>query len=74
MTIPYIIEDHITHRQVEVPQEILVYCDDTTIDADRYDLRYLDCVYMQMGYYGNDSKQLKQFREKLYNKAAPVFD
>ena len=54
MTIPYYIENPITHVETEVPQEILYYCDNFTLDADRADLRYFDCVSMHMGYYGND--------------------
>ena len=29
-------------RQVEVPYEILEYCDSFTLDAERNDLRYID--------------------------------
>ena len=74
MTIPYIIEDPTTNKKVEVPYEILSYCDLTTIDSDREDLRYLDCVYMNMGYYGNDPRLLKQMRQRLFNKVYPVFE
>lgn len=41
------------------------------VDADRNDLRYLDCVYMHMGYYGNDPKRLKEFR---VNHVRPIFE
>ena len=71
MTVPYYIERD--YQQVKVPQEILYYCDDTTIDADREDLRYLDCVYMHMGYYGNDPDILKKFRKEYYNNPRPIF-
>ena len=74
MTVPYIIENHITHQKVEVPYEILYYCDHVTVDADREDLRYLDCVYMNLGYYGNDPNVLKQMREQLFNKIHPLFE
>ena len=40
------------YQQVEVPQEILRYCDQFTMDSHRNELKYLDCVYMNMGYYG----------------------
>ena len=43
----------INYQKVEVPQEILFYCDAFTVDATREELRYLDCVYMNMGLYGN---------------------
>jgi len=74
MTVPFIIEDHITHQKTEVPYEILSYCDLTTVDSDREDLRYLDCVYMNMGYYGNDPRLLKKMRERFFNKVYPVFE
>ena len=38
----------IDYQKVEVPQEILVYCDYFTVDATREDLRYIDCVYYNM--------------------------
>lgn len=74
MTVPFFIQDHITHQKTEVPYEILNYCDLYTIDADRKDLRYLDCVYMNMGYYGNDPRLLKLMRERLFKKVYPVFE
>ena len=73
MTVPVIIEHAITHQRTEVPYEIVRYCDDVTIDADREDLRYLDCVYMNMGYYGNDSKLLKRMRDEHFNNPRPIF-
>lgn len=73
MTVPYIIEDHVTHKKVEVPYEILNYCDLTTVDSNREDLRYLDCVYMNMGYYGNDPRLLRKMRQRLFNKVYPAF-
>ena len=73
MTVPYYIEHN--HKQVQVPQEILLYCDETTVDADRDDLRYLDCVYMNMGYYGNHPSLLKRMRNDWFNKQLrPVFE
>lgn len=69
MTVPLIIEYN--YKKVEVPQEILYYCDNYTLDADREDLRYIDCVYMHMGYYGNDPKRLKQERD---HHVKPIFD
>lgn len=58
------------YQQVEVPQEILRYCDQFTMDSLRNELKYLDCVYMNMGYYGNDPEQLKEMRRRLM----PVFE
>jgi hypothetical protein len=74
MTIPFFIEDPITHVQTEVPQEILYYCDNYTVDAHREDLRYFDCVSMHMGYYGNDPKRLKRIRDHYRYEVNPVFD
>jgi hypothetical protein len=58
------------YQKVEVPHEILLYCDYSTVDAQRNELRYLDCVYMNMGYYGNDTQQLKEMRTRVM----PVFE
>jgi len=58
------------YQKVEVPQEIVEYCDHFTVDADRNELRYLDCVYMNMGYYGNDPDKLKEMRQRIY----PIFE
>ena len=58
------------YKQVEVPQEILEYCDYFTYDADREDLRYIDCVYMHMGYYGNSIDHLYELRYNI----VPVFN
>jgi len=58
------------YQQVEVPQEILRYCDQFTMDSLRNELEYLDCVYMNMGYYGGDPEQLKEMRRRLM----PVFE
>lgn len=52
----------IDYQQVTVPEDILRYCDEFTIDAKREDIRYMDCVYMHMGAYGNDVNRLKQIR------------
>jgi len=58
------------YKQVEVPQEIVEYCDVFTYYADRDDLRYIDCVYMHMGYYGNSIDHLYELRYKVI----PVFN
>jgi len=70
MISPYYIEAPITQRKIEVPEEILYYCDDFTYDADRDDLRYIDCVYMHMGEYGNDPKVLEELRKTV----RPIFE
>jgi hypothetical protein len=57
------------HNQVQVPQEIVDFCDHFTYNAEREDLRYLDCVYMNMGYYGGDPVQLEQMRQRIL----PIF-
>ena len=57
-------------RQVDVPYEVLQYCDVFTRGSDRNDLRYADCVYMNLGYYGNDLEDLKEMRKRI----VPVFE
>ena len=75
MTVPFFVTDNITRQEVEVPQEIVVFCDDMTIDADREDLRYLDCVYMHMGFYGVPMKIMKAVRDEFYGvPVKPIFD
>ena len=61
----------IDHQQVRVPQEIVKYCDWFTLDAKRDDLRYIDCVHMHLGLYGNDLKQLEHIRSSV--PIRPVF-
>tara|TARA_R110002020_G_scaffold141560_2_gene313280 strand:- start:6355 stop:6549 length:195 start_codon:yes stop_codon:yes gene_type:complete len=58
------------YKQVEVPQEIISYCYGFTYYAEPDDLRFLDCVYMHMGDYGNNPEYLKKLREQI----VPVFD
>ena len=57
-------------RNLEVPEEIVQYCDHFTYDADRDDLRHIDCVYMHMGEYGNDPKMLEELRKTT----KPIFE
>ena len=52
----------IDYQPVTVPHEIVRYCDEFTYDTDRDDLRYMDCVYMHMGLYGNNLDNLRQIR------------
>jgi hypothetical protein len=82
MTVPFFIEEPITWKKVEVPQDILYYCDMTTYDADREDLRYIDCVWMHMGYYGVPKDVMKgvpkhvmkAHREEFNPPVRPVFE
>ncbi|MAD23686.1 MAG: hypothetical protein CMO44_05870 [Verrucomicrobiales bacterium] len=64
MTIDY------DYQNLEVPPDILRYCDSFVLDAERNNLRYIDCVFMHMGEYGNDPQQLKEIRERII----PVFE
>ncbi|MCP3684741.1 MAG: hypothetical protein GY861_18895 [bacterium] len=57
------------YNQVQVPQEIVDFCDYFTYNAERENLRYLDCIYMNMGYYGGDPVQLEQMRQRIL----PIF-
>ena len=64
----------INYQKVEVPQEILAYCDYFTVDATREDLRYIDCVYYNMGLYGNNLEQIKEMRRRYGNEIRPLFN
>ena len=57
------------YNQVQVPQEIVDFCDHFTYNAERDELKYLDCIYMNMGYYGGDPVQLEQMRQRIL----PIF-
>jgi len=57
------------YNQVQVPQEIVDFCDYFNYNAERENLRYLDCIYMNMGYYGGDPVQLEQMRQRIL----PIF-
>tara|TARA_Y100000287_G_scaffold132175_1_gene107230 strand:+ start:144 stop:359 length:216 start_codon:yes stop_codon:yes gene_type:complete len=57
-------------RHMDVPQEIVKFCDVYTYFAPHDDLRYIDCVYMHMGEYGNDPESLKRLRTRSF----PVFE
>ena len=45
----------LTHppERIKVPEEVIQYCDNFTVDAERTDLRYIDCLWYNMGYYGH---------------------
>ena len=70
---PYYVENPtLPHRpMVKVPYDIVRYCDDFTVDADREDLRYVDCVWMHLGYYGTPASIMKEVR-KEWEKSPPV--
>jgi len=55
--------------QIKVSDEIVEYCDYFTVDAERGSLRHLDCIYYNMGYYGNDPEMLKKDRQRV----RPIF-
>ena len=78
MTVPFFVEDptQFTRPKVEVPYDIVQYCDRFTVDADREDLRYIDCVWMHMGYYGTPAHIMKAHREQYWNRDThyPIFE
>jgi len=68
------VEDPITLKQQEVPADIIQYCDSFTLNADREDLRYIDCVWMHMGYYGVPKHVMEAVREEWNPSVLPVFE
>jgi hypothetical protein len=68
------VENPITFKQEEVPADIIQYCDSFTLHADHEDLRYLDCVWMHMGYYGVPKSVMKAHRDEWNPPVIPVFD
>ena len=60
MTVPFFIEEPITWKKVEVPQDILYY--------------YIDCVWMHMGYYGVPKHVMKAHREEFNPPVRPIFE
>lgn len=78
MTIPFFIENPTeNHRpQVRVPYDIVQYCDDHVTVKDRTDLRYIDCVWMNMGYYGTPPHIMKAVRDEHFNRSSihPIFE
>ena len=76
MTIPFFIEDPTQYHRpkVQVPYDIVQYCDSFTVDADRNDLRYIDCVWMHMGYYGTPKHIMKAVRDEWNPPVIPVFE
>jgi lactam utilization protein B len=77
MTVPFYIEEPNTWKQVQVPPDIIEYCDEFTLDADREDLRYIDCVWMHMGYYGTPAHIMKAVREEYRQRimtVTPIFN
>lgn len=76
MTIPFFVEDPTTLKQIQVPYDIVRYCDDFTVDSEREDLRYVDCIWMHMGYYGTPPNIMKAVRDEHFNRTTihPVFE
>jgi len=76
MTVPFFVEDPTQYHRpmVEVPYDIVQYCDSFTVDADREDLRYIDCVWMHMGYYGTPKHIMKAVRDEWNPSILPVFE
>ena len=68
------VENPLTLKQEEVPADIIQYCDTFRLDVDREDLRYLDCVWMHMGYYGVPKHVMKAHREQWNPPVIPVFE
>jgi hypothetical protein len=64
-----------THQPTPVPYDIMWYCDKTT-RTNHEDLKYIDCVWMHMGYYGTPPHIMKTVREKYFNRIPvhPIFD
>jgi len=72
--LPIFVIEPITWKKIEVPSDIIKYCDMTTLNADREDLRYIDCVWMHMGYYGVSPEIMKAVREEFNPKVKPIFE
>ena len=72
--LPIFVIEPITWKQIEVPSDIVKYCDMTTLNADREDLRYIDCVCRNMGYYGVSPEIMKAVREEFNPKVKPIFE
>ena len=74
---PYYIEDlrsyYLPPPMIEVEQEIVRYCDYFTVDAKRTSLRYKDCVWMHLGFYGNNSDTMKKVRMNWSQSIKPIF-
>ena len=55
---------------MEVPPEIIEFCDYFTHDATHEELRFIDCLHMNLGHYGNNIEDLKEMRRRVM----PVFE
>jgi len=73
---PFFVENlTLPHRpKVEVPRDIVEYCDAFTVDARRDDLRYIDCIWMHMGYYGTPASVMKEYRKQWNPAVMPLFE
>lgn len=56
---------------VELAPDIVRYCDETTHDAERDDLRWLDCAWMHQGYYGTPKHIMQGVRDEYFNNPLP---
>lgn len=57
--------------QVEVAPDIIRYCDAVTVDAERDEIRYLDCLWDQHGYYGTPPHIMRGIRDEYFNNPLP---
>ena len=71
--VPFIMEvpDIWGGGQVEVAPDILRYCDAVTVDAERDDIRYLDCLWENHGYYGTPPHIMKAVRDEYFRNPPP---
>jgi hypothetical protein len=57
MTIPIYVEEPITWEKIQVPYEVVEYCEKFTrldpynVESNIEDLMLTDCYWMNMGYY-----------------------
>jgi len=57
--------------RVEVTPDILRYCDAVTFDAERDDIRYLDCLWENHGFYGTPKHIMQAVRDEYFNNPLP---
>ena len=74
MTVPFFIEEPYTSQIVSGPYDIVQYCDSFTVNVDREDLSYIDCVWMHMGYYGTPAHVMRAVRNEWNPPVNPVFE
>ena len=71
MTVPFYFDDPFTDERVNVPYDIVQYCD--SFNPNRDSLNYIDCVWMHMGYYGVPKHIMKAVRDEWNPNIIPVF-